>query len=339
MTAAPTPERPSATSCAFYVEAGRRLRARRGAGRPFRGSGRAVALPRAPDAGAARPRRPRRARPAPRPARQLAAARRGGHGGARGGEKRRHARRAARDSWTRFDGCALKHHGEAARLRRRQPEGAPDVRRRGARARRGHRRACRSSGAPASCSTRCWARSGSSARASISPISSRGGRRATATPRRTRPRSACPSSSGRSSWSIPRCWSVSASRRRDAARGDGRHPRTRGRWFAYDTGTREIRAMATFHPAYLLRSPHREARSLADFLAIKKALAASRLVTGSSALARMHDNLMLCSVARRHEDTPIIPDDRTSPRTAPRARMTAGEASLSGPRSSSSARR
>ena len=31
--------------------------------------------------------------------------------------------------------------------------------------------------------------------------------------------------------------------------------RTRGRWFDYDTGTRTIRAMATFHPAYLLRSP------------------------------------------------------------------------------------
>src|SRR3954468_25016336 len=31
--------------------------------------------------------------------------------------------------------------------------------------------------------------------------------------------------------------------------------RTRGRWVDYDTGTRKIRALATFHPAYLLRSP------------------------------------------------------------------------------------
>ena len=31
--------------------------------------------------------------------------------------------------------------------------------------------------------------------------------------------------------------------------------KTRGRWFDYDTGTRTIRALATFHPAYLLRSP------------------------------------------------------------------------------------
>ncbi len=31
--------------------------------------------------------------------------------------------------------------------------------------------------------------------------------------------------------------------------------KTRGNWFDYDTGTRMIRAIATFHPAYLLRSP------------------------------------------------------------------------------------
>jgi uracil-DNA glycosylase len=49
--------------------------------------------------------------------------------------------------------------------------------------------------------------------------------------------------------------------------------RTRGRWFAYDTGTREIRAIATFHPAYLLRSPLEKRLAWRDFLAIKKALA------------------------------------------------------------------
>ena len=31
--------------------------------------------------------------------------------------------------------------------------------------------------------------------------------------------------------------------------------KTRGRWFPYSTGTREIRAMPTLHPAYLLRQP------------------------------------------------------------------------------------
>jgi len=49
--------------------------------------------------------------------------------------------------------------------------------------------------------------------------------------------------------------------------------RTRGRWFSYDTGTREIRALATFHPAFLLRSPLQKRFAWRDFLALKKALA------------------------------------------------------------------
>jgi uracil-DNA glycosylase family 4 len=48
--------------------------------------------------------------------------------------------------------------------------------------------------------------------------------------------------------------------------------RTRGRWFKYDTGSREIRAMATLHPAYLLRQPLQKRLALRDFLAVKKAL-------------------------------------------------------------------
>jgi DNA polymerase len=48
--------------------------------------------------------------------------------------------------------------------------------------------------------------------------------------------------------------------------------KTRGRWFAFDTGTREIRALATFHPAFLLRSPLQKRFAWRDFLAIKKAL-------------------------------------------------------------------
>ncbi len=50
--------------------------------------------------------------------------------------------------------------------------------------------------------------------------------------------------------------------------------RTRGRWFKFDTGSREIRALATFHPAFLLRSPLQKRFAWRDFLAIKKALAA-----------------------------------------------------------------
>jgi uracil-DNA glycosylase len=49
--------------------------------------------------------------------------------------------------------------------------------------------------------------------------------------------------------------------------------KTRGRWFAYHTGTREIRAIATFHPAYLLRQPLQKRLAWRDFLAIKQALA------------------------------------------------------------------
>jgi DNA polymerase len=48
--------------------------------------------------------------------------------------------------------------------------------------------------------------------------------------------------------------------------------RTRGRWFPFQTGTREIKAMPTFHPAFLLRSPLQKRFAWRDFLAIKKAL-------------------------------------------------------------------
>ncbi|MBU6464179.1 MAG: uracil-DNA glycosylase [Bradyrhizobium sp.] len=48
--------------------------------------------------------------------------------------------------------------------------------------------------------------------------------------------------------------------------------RTRGKWFDYHTGTRTIRAMATFHPAYLLRSPSYKRLSWQDLRSIAKAL-------------------------------------------------------------------
>jgi uracil-DNA glycosylase len=48
--------------------------------------------------------------------------------------------------------------------------------------------------------------------------------------------------------------------------------KTRGRWLEYNTGTRAIRAMATFHPAYLLRSPSYKRLSWQDLRAIAKAL-------------------------------------------------------------------
>ena len=48
--------------------------------------------------------------------------------------------------------------------------------------------------------------------------------------------------------------------------------KNRGRWFSYNTGTREIRAMPMLHPAYLLRSPIGKRLAWRDMLAIKKAL-------------------------------------------------------------------
>jgi uracil-DNA glycosylase len=48
--------------------------------------------------------------------------------------------------------------------------------------------------------------------------------------------------------------------------------KSRGRWLDYDTGSRHIRALATFHPAYLLRTPLSKRLAWRDFIAIKKAL-------------------------------------------------------------------
>jgi DNA polymerase len=50
--------------------------------------------------------------------------------------------------------------------------------------------------------------------------------------------------------------------------------KARGRWTMFDTGKREIKAMATFHPAFLLRSPLQKRLAWRDLLALKKALAA-----------------------------------------------------------------
>ncbi len=48
--------------------------------------------------------------------------------------------------------------------------------------------------------------------------------------------------------------------------------KTRGRWYDYHTGTRTIRAMPTFHPAYLLRQPIYKRLTWQDLRAVKKAL-------------------------------------------------------------------
>jgi uracil-DNA glycosylase family 4 len=48
--------------------------------------------------------------------------------------------------------------------------------------------------------------------------------------------------------------------------------RLRGRWRDYDTGSRTIRAMATLHPAYLLRQPLQKRLAWRDFQATMDAL-------------------------------------------------------------------
>jgi uracil-DNA glycosylase len=53
--------------------------------------------------------------------------------------------------------------------------------------------------------------------------------------------------------------------------------RTRGKWFDYDTGSRVIRALATFHPAYLLRSPSYKRMAWQDLRSVAKALEAGKV--------------------------------------------------------------
>ena len=48
--------------------------------------------------------------------------------------------------------------------------------------------------------------------------------------------------------------------------------RVRGQWRGYQTEKREIRAMATLHPAYLLRQPLQKRLAWRDFLALKREL-------------------------------------------------------------------
>ena len=51
--------------------------------------------------------------------------------------------------------------------------------------------------------------------------------------------------------------------------------RLRGRWREYHTGTRAIRAIATLHPAYLLRQPLQKRLAWRDFLMLKTELDAA----------------------------------------------------------------
>ncbi|MFC5066714.1 uracil-DNA glycosylase [Flaviflagellibacter deserti] len=51
--------------------------------------------------------------------------------------------------------------------------------------------------------------------------------------------------------------------------------RLRGRWMDYETGTRTIRALATLHPAYLLRTPSQKKLAWRDLRSLKAELDAN----------------------------------------------------------------
>jgi DNA polymerase len=64
--------------------------------------------------------------------------------------------------------------------------------------------------------------------------------------------------------------------------------KNRGRWFPFDTGTREIRAMPMLHPAYLLRTPPPPPPAWRDWRAINLALGcAPRLGTAQVRFRRV----------------------------------------------------
>jgi uracil-DNA glycosylase family 4 len=69
-------------------------------------------------------------------------------------------------------------------------------------------------------------------------------------------------------------WSASAGPSAQGLLGVSGILASRGRWMEYDTGTRMIRAIATLHPAYLLRQPLQKRLAWRDLRALKAALAA-----------------------------------------------------------------
>ncbi|MBN9050348.1 MAG: uracil-DNA glycosylase [Rhizobiales bacterium] len=52
--------------------------------------------------------------------------------------------------------------------------------------------------------------------------------------------------------------------------------KSRGRWYSYAMPARQIRAMVTLHPAYLLRQPNQKRLAWRDFLAIQRELASTQ---------------------------------------------------------------
>ena len=155
----------------------------------------------------------------------------------------------------------------------RQP-GAPDAGRRGAGPRRGpggqafrrpRRPAARpdAGGHPAD-RTAC-----------TSPTSSTGGRPATARRRRRRRRCAGLPRAADRAGGAPRSSCCSAEPRPSTARRGGRHHEASAAVARMDDRQRKVRAIATLHPAYLLRAPAAKRLAWRDLLAVKAALGGS----------------------------------------------------------------
>ena len=257
----------------FYVEAGVDAALGRGAGRPLRrrGAGPGTGATEAPQppcvAGSAQaPAMPTTQAPPP-PEEAIMAARAAARSAATLEE--------LRAIMNGFEGCALKTTAKQLVFGDGSAEGAADVRRRGAGLGGG------SAGHPVCRPLRAIARqdAGRDRDRTVGrlyrqhrAVAAAGKPRSFAARNR---RSACPSSSARSNWSIRMCWSVSASRRRRlCSASPTASRRTADAGLLTRPATRDIRAMPTFHPAFLLRSPIEKRFAWRDFLAIKKALAA-----------------------------------------------------------------
>ena len=238
-------------------------------------------------------------------------ARRRRDGGARGRAQRREPRSAARHP-REVRRLRAARHRQAARVRRRQPAGARDVRRRGARPRGGPRRPAVRRAAPASCSTACWRRSGSTAPPPISPTSSRGARPATARRRRRRARSACRSSRRQIELADPDVLVCLGGPAAAALLGVKEGiKRTRGSWFTYDTGTREIRAIATLPSGLPVAVAAGEAPRVAGFSEPSRRRSQARV--GGPRCAE--GTRVLCLIER--SSPPATPERVHGPRSRP----------------------
>ena len=69
--------------------------------------------------------------------------------------------------------------------------------------------------------------------------------------------------------------------------------RSRGKWFTYDTGARTVKALATLHPAYLLRQPLQKRLAWRDFRALRKG--ASRACEPNETTQRRQSQAMTAS--------------------------------------------